>query len=880
MIVSRLLDGYDAASDEAKQLEVLGAESPAAVDAAPTEATTSRPRLPRVSPVSYTSHAMMLQLQEYRARVHSAFQTTYQHPLAAAASTPRKRNAHRGSYCRARILASSRQLFAAEARSGAPAAPMLPCSPPRASIKGGGVAFHRTTTSPRSTAHESLFALGPGQYDITPRRPATTGSVKFSPADRFREHAGGGSSDPHAPGPGQYLPDDRVITKRSARVVFSQLPRRTETAEPPRSSVYAPPATADVVSSYYYIPRSGFVAPGDAVAKTGGGIPNWSRTARFPGRRREHFHQTSAHTSPAIDYIARNKARIESMSAGQRQRRRMQQAKAQLHQPRKHQEAEERGSSSVRRRDSLFSSNLHKSTEALPTKRCSAVSGAGNPHDVEAREAVQQAWGTLVVLSFAQTKFVRLLVVATVLDRLRQAREARYKGITFQSWKRVRDRDAMRALAAALIARSSFRFRLSLRVERKIRAAALLRVFLSGLSVDVRFAMAVRRMQRRIVLLQRWWRRARLVVRAREQCLAYKWLVIEQRVRAEHVGQMPHLQRIFQPPPVAAASGSSNSLMKRRASVTGAAEAQMPLHKLLNLPEQTRWFTARFVLSPDGALRAYTADGLEDEDSEAKSDALAGNPPVERLMLEVKHFRCHAHGFANLSMGSMHGGGEDEGEGDHRPYLMLFRPGASRFVLMTDTANHILAPLLDWKDKLERHAGNPVGSPYPGGGSHRDFTDMLAQTDPSVLDEANEEAVVRTSTSSRRMSLTAGSANSERVPLTLQERRRSSRQRLRRSNVYQPVAEGELSYYVVDLLRDCPRIPAPVMWTALREKLREERKNFRSEIYRFKLEIARYQQHERERRQLVVLDKFKEFFVRLGILRFGVQLTNRNLFVS
>ncbi|EGZ15457.1 hypothetical protein PHYSODRAFT_509844 [Phytophthora sojae] len=739
---------------------------------------------------------MMLQLQEYRTRVRTAFQSTYRHPLAIAASntpgSPSKRDAHSGNYCRSRILESSRQLFTAEARSRARAAPLSPSSPPRSTLKAeGGVAFHRTTTSSRTAVKSSLFALGPGQYDVVPRRPATTGSVKFSPADRFREHAGGGIADSHAPGPGQYLPDDRFIAKRSARVVFSQLPRQTQTAEPPRGSIAVAPATADVVSSYYYVPASGFAAPGDMASKSGGGIPNWSRSPRFPGRRREIF-QNSAQNSPAIDYIARNKAAIESMSAEQRQRRRMREA-------------------------------------------------AIKP---QPRITVSQAWSTLVVLSVAQTKFVRLLVVAAVLHRLRRAQELRYKRITFQSWTHVRDREAMRSLAAALIASSTFSYRLRLRVERKIRAANLLRSFLSGLSVDVRFAMAVRRVQRRIIVLQRWWRRARLVVRAREQCLAYKWLVVEHRLRTEHIAQMPHLQRVFQPPATAGAfspAGASSALAKRRASVVGASvqtvavEAQLPLHKLLNLPEQKRWFTARFVLSPDGVLRAYATDS-------------------ERLEVEVKHFRCHGHGFANASPSSTRGA-ENEGDVECRPYLMVFRPGASRFVLITDASSLVLAPLLDWKDKLERLAGYPLGSPFPGGGSQRDIADMLAQTNNAELEEAEEAP----GGSSRRISIPGGS-NGERVTSMSQVRKRSSRQRLRRSNAAQPIAEGELSYYVVDLLRDCPRIPAPIVWGALRDKLREERKNFRSEIYRFKLEIARYQQHERDRRQLVVLDKFKEFF--------------------
>ncbi|GMF66227.1 unnamed protein product [Phytophthora lilii] len=877
MIVARLLDGYDAAANKPEgdsQLEAPPAKLSTSKNLASAEPTTtvaaSRLPLPRVSPISYTSHAMMLQLQEYRSRVRNAFQSTYRHPLVVTSPTstpgsPRKRNAHSGNYCRARVLESSRQLFAAEARSGAPPLPVSISSPPRTSIKGGGVAFHRTTTSPRTTVQSSLFALGPGQYDVVPRRPATTGSVKFSPADRFREHAGGGISDPHAPGPGQYLPDDRITVKRSARVVFSQLPRCTETAELPRASITAPPATADVVSSYYYLPASGFAAPGDMVSKTGGGIPNWSRTARFPGRRREHF-QTPRQVSPAIDYIARNKARIESMSAVQRQRRRIQLAANKLQKRITQDEVEERRASSIRRRNSLFCTNLRDSGQTSPRRRrSSAGSVQGEMKDFEVSETISQAWGTLVVLSVVQTKLVRLLVVA-VLHRLRRAQELRYKRITFESWTHVRDRDAMRSLAAALIAHSSFRFRLSLRVERKIRAANLLRTFLSGLSVDVRFAMAVRRMQRRIILLQRWWRRARLVVRAREQCLAYKWLVVEQRFRTEHIAQMPYLQRVFQPPPAAAPftpPGSSNALTKRRASITGtgpqpvAVEAQLPLHKLLNLPEQNRWFSARFVLSSDGILRGYATE--TEVEAGGKSADVPEKPTTERLVVEVKHFRCHGHGFANLSLSSMHGSGtgEDDGESDTRPYLMVFRPGASRFVLITDTTSLVLAPLLDLKEKLERVAGYPVGSPFPGGGSQRDIADMLVQTDTCALDDATEEIPV---SSTRRMSITGG-VSGEKFP-TSPVRKRSSRHRLRRSNAFQPVAEGEMSYYVVDLLRDCPRIPAPVVWGALRDKLREERKNFRSEIYRFKLEISRYQQHEREQRQLVVLDRFKEFFVR------------------
>ncbi|KAG1710578.1 hypothetical protein DVH05_013304 [Phytophthora capsici] len=752
---------------------------------------------------------MMLQLQEYRTRVHSAFQSTYRHPLSPATPRTGKRNVHSGSYCRTRVLESSRQLFAKDSR--APTPTITPtASPPRSTIKGGGVAFHRTTTSSRTATKSNLFALGPGQYDVIPRRPATTGSVKFSPADRFREHSGGGSTDPHAPGPGQYLPNDRITAKRSARVVFSQIPRQTETAEPPRASVTVASATANVVSSYYYVPASGFESPGD---KVGGGIPIWSRSARFPGRR-EHFQQQFRPKSPAVDYISRNKARIESMSADQRQRRRIQLSAAKKHKM-EGLEPENRRVSSVKRRNTLFCMSM--GATSLVTRQPSSVKE--DMKEFETKETISQAWGTLVVLSVAQTKLVRLLVVAAVLRRLRQAQETRYKRLVLESWIHVRDRDVMRSLAAALIARSTFRFRLNLRVERKIRAGQLLRIFLSGLSMDVRFAMAVRRMQRRIILLQRWWRRARLVVRAREQCLAYKWLVVEQRLRTDAIARMPHLQRIFQPP--TAVSAPSN-VAKRRASVANAIDPQLPIHKLLNLPEQRRWFNARFVLSPDGILRGFSTD--------------------KTLVVEVKNFRCHAHGFANISMGFMP---EDEGESDSRPYLMIFRPGASRFLLITSL---VLAPLLDWKDKLERIAS---GSPFPGG-SQSDIADMLAQTEIPLEN--------MTESSSRRMSISCGSG--ERSPSTSQGRRRSSQYRLRRSNMSQPVAEGEMIYYVVDLLRDCPRVPASIVWTALRDKLREERKKFRSEIYRFRLETTRYHQHERERQQLVVLDKFKEFFVR------------------
>ncbi|KAF4147076.1 hypothetical protein GN958_ATG03705 [Phytophthora infestans] len=837
MMIARLLEGYDAAAskrEDSNQLQAPAIATP-----------TPRPPLPRGSPISYTSHAMMLQLQEYRSRVRNAFESTYRHPLTAS-KTPRssrKRSCHSGNYCRTRVLESSRLLFSQQTRSTTCSTAPAPSSPTRTLIKGGGVAFHRTTTSSRATAKSNLFALGPGQYDVAPRRPATTGSVKFSPADRFPEYSGGGVSDAHAPGPGQYLPNDCVTVKRSARVVFSQLPRQTETAAPPRASVKTAPATADVVSSFYFKPASGFVSPTDSVSKAGGGIPNWSRSARFTGRR-ERFRQISRNLSPPVDYISRNKTKVENMSAKQRQNR--------SNQPtiREKVTSKDRQICSVRRRDSVFCMPLDSSDKDNNARR--RRSSAGSVHSVETSESeiISHAWGTLIVLSVAQTKLVSLLVASVVLHRLRRAQEMRYKRLTFESWTQVRSRDSMQALAAALIARSTFRLRLSLRVQQKTRAAKLLRMFLSGLSFDVRFAMAVRRIKRRIILLQRWWRHARLVVRAREQCLACKWLNVEQRLRTETIAQMPYLTRVFQPPstPMSISPPRVSSASTKRKASTITVEKSVPLHKLLHLPDQKRWFNGRFVLGPDGSLRGYA---VPDTDTN-ETDNAAG----ERLVVEVKHFRCHAHGFDKVSMGSKHI--EDAGERDNTivPYLMVFKPGASRFVLITDTTSLILAPLLDWREKLEQIAKYPNGISYSATGSQSDITEMLLQTDELGLEDLNEEPVVAT-LNSRRMSV---SSNGERSGSVVQGRRRSSRCSLRRSNIFQPLAEGNLSYYVVDLLRDCPRIPAPIVWNALRDKLREERKNFRSDIYRFKLEIARYQQHEQERRQLVVLDKFKEFF--------------------
>ncbi|ETM52622.1 hypothetical protein L914_03795 [Phytophthora nicotianae] len=529
------------------------------------------------------------------------------------------------------------------------------------------------------------------------------------------------------------------------------------------------------------------------------------------------------------------------MSAEQRQKRRNQ---PQIQEKIKPKDAQ---ICSVRRRDSVFCTSLGSPGKENNARRRRSSTGSVHNAENSESETISCAWGTVIVLSVAQTKLVRLLVASSVLYRLRKAQEMRYKRLTFESWTQVRSRDAMRSLAAALIARSTFRFRLSLRVQQKIRAAKLLRMFLSGLSFDVRFAMAVRRMQRRIMLLQRWWRHARLVVRAREQCLAYKWLAVEQRLRMEAIAQMPHLQRIFHPPSVPFTPRVSSASTKRKTSTisTMTAEAPVPLHKLLYLPEQKRWFNARFVLGPDGFLRGYAVP-----DSDAEIPENTG----ERLVVEVKHFRCHAHGFSNVYLGSTHA--EEEGESDTRPYLMVFKPGASRFVLITDTTSLILAPLMDWKEKLERVAGYSNGVSYSGSGSQSDIADMLSQTENLGLDDPDEEPVVQIS-HSRRMSI---SNNGERSGSITPGRRRSSHCALRRSNMLQPIAEGNLSYFVVDLLRDCPRIPAPIVWNAIRDKLREERKNFRSDIYRFKLEIARYQQHEHERRQLVVLDKFKEFF--------------------
>ncbi|RLN31610.1 hypothetical protein BBJ28_00005541 [Nothophytophthora sp. Chile5] len=877
MMVDRLVDGgvdKRLEGDGRKETGALSSSVSKPVPAPGSCSTTikvataavmaSRPPLPRMPPASgHTSHAMMLQLLEYRARVRDAFQSTYCYPLALTPSTPivgipgsstkmpsspRKRDSHSGGYCRARVLESSRRLFTEETRRAAPLSPSTPSTPSRPALKGGGVAFHRSSASSRAPNPSSLFALGPGQYDISPRRPTTTGSVKFSPADRFPEHSGGGDSDLHAPGPGQYLPNDQFTAKRAARVVFSQLPRKTETAAPPRGSVTVPPATTDVVSSYYYVPPSGFSVPGDSNVPAGAGLPNWGRTARFPGQRRLRLHQSTTQTPPAVDYIARNMVSIEELSAEQRQRRRLRQdvtsTKTQQSKKQQHEKGEHSlNSACLRRRSSLFlcsPQSLEGQISVRPQRRrSSVVSVEGDTRRavaLAAKTAVSQAWSTLAVLSAAQRRLTQLLVLAVVLNRLRRAQELRYKSVTFRHWTHLRDGNVLRSLAAVLIARNTFNFRLNLRVQQKARAAQLLRQFLSGLSVDVRFTMAVRRMQRRLILLQRWWRRARLVVRAREQGLAYKWLAVEHRLRTEYVAQTPHLLRVFQPPPTA--SPGSPSASRRRSSATGAggpatpSTTLTPLNKLLHLPEQSRWFTARFVLSADGVLRGYAVDG-DATDSE------------ERLVVELKHFRCHAHGSFTSAVGSSRAiteeaVEEDECEDDQawRPFLMAFRPGASRFVLLT-AASVVLTPLLDWKDKFERLA---TGSVFPGGGSLREISHMLVQSDAPVLVDVDGE--------NGNMSAPSGGNH-----------RRSSRMGLRRSQALQPIAESELRYYVVDLLRKCPRVPAPQVWSTLRDKLREKRKNFRAEIYRYQLETLRFQQHQRERQQMHVLDKFKDFFV-------------------
>ncbi|KAF1776433.1 Nucleophile aminohydrolase [Phytophthora cactorum] len=393
-------------------------------------------------------------------------------------------------------------LFAQQARNGAPAA-SIAASSPRTSIKGGGVAFHRTTTSSRATAKSNLFALGPGQYDVVPRRPATTGSVKFSPADRFPEHSGGVS------------------------VTFTRLVQ---------ANIFPM-----IKSLYYFVPASGFVSPADSVSKTGGGIPNWSRSARFPGRK-ERFRQISSNLSPAVDYISRNKTRIENL-------------------------------------------------ETSETGRIASV-------------------GTLVVLSAAQMKLVKLLMASAVLHRLRQAQESD-TNVLLSNPGHMSESDSMRALAAALIARGTFRFRLSLRVQRKTRAAKLLK--------DFPFGSFLRRSIR-------------------------------------HGGSQNAATNYFTSalvaPRTACASFNGNYSSSRLQCLDKEKSLndwcydcgiKVPLHKLLHLPKQKRWFNARFVLGPDGSLRGYAVPEPDAENTENAE---------ERLVVEVKHFRCHAHGFANLPFGS------------------------------------------------------------------------------------------------------------------------------------------------------------------------------------------------------------------------------------
>ncbi|KAJ0408136.1 hypothetical protein P43SY_002106 [Pythium insidiosum] len=887
--------------------------------AAPPSATR-----PRSTMSPHATHAMALHLQEYQQRVELACATTYDRALRPPSSAP----ARPSSFCRARILESNRALF----RSSASASPPPPFSAPvdlkravQRATDAHTLPFHHMTArrleflygpasssardaaalasdAARSAMAKDHYALGPGQYEVVqdPRLQARPAAVKFSPSDRFHE-----SYSTDRPGPGQYLTSESQTTARPVAAVFSQRPRETELG-----TVTSP--TANVVSSYYYVPASAFEANGSAAQ-------GWPRTPRFKRKERERLLAAAPKAPGTPDFAARNRRELTRASALVRQRRRRQQQQQQQQQqstaePEEDDEgllqpADGGADAPVRRRSSFLAA-----TAEAPAKQPLLRLAERDRLDLLLRSWITVAW-----LAAFQQRMSRFLAFTRRVRRVAATQRQRRLQLTFDAWKLL-DEQRHRAYAAHLVAKNAFRWRLMVRIRRRARHATMLRQFLGGLSIDVRFALAMKRIKRKIMLLQRWWRHVQLMVRAREEALFHKWIAVENRLRLEYISQMPHLQRIFQAPngtgANASGSGASGSSANQSgASASGASNAQeLQLHKLLNLPDQKRWFPARFVLHSDGSLRGYAADGSNE------------------LLVEVKNFRCHFHDVADATgaTGGAHGDADDRSSvfsssaslplGDNgvalhayssytnaawKPFLMVFRQGAFRFVLLA-SSSHLPTEIMSWKDKLERLAtatpttsgsisvsgsflhpqASSLGlltaaSGYSNRGSltTTDETDSMAtQSSPSP----SRSPSLRSSVSefvevTMQSGLLAPASASPHAPPTLeamastrsvgaargkfQARVRTVRQRHKSGLV---VTEGPLSYYVVDLLRDFPKVPSAVISHTIREKLREKRKAFRAEIYRYKLELHHFHQHQAQIQNMHVLDKFRDFFV--GVL--------------
>lgn len=852
-----------------------------------------------IGPSGHTSHAMVLHMQEYRDRVHNAFQSTYQVPLQLP-KKPENGDAHKRrrskGYCRSHVLQTNKTFF--HVRDTTPshfAAPVNMKDSVLRKTNRAYVNFHQqcprkdeylfgdhAASRPRTGNERSSltgvakdhFALGPGQYDIANIRPKTM-SVKFSPSDRFHEQY---SAD--IPGPGEYITSEMLTTPRPASAVFSQMPRQTDMA-----LVVSP--TANVASSYYYMPVSEFSEPNAPENDHA----NWTRSPRLSGRRTLRASAKLQAVMAQVDYLAKNKQEIELQSAALRARKAAANTSNEDFDEKKWDDGREarilvspiqRGSLYIRRSVApatltVEAAILYSATRATSNRSIAIVhpNGDGEGSLVAARTPdqlvdAQHTWLPLVYVTGFHTRLIKQFRFTAVLRQLLRVQQDRTKCVVFTEWKRLNIARS-RLDARELLARNAFRYRLHLRIQQKTAHVRILRSFLGGLSIDVRFAIAMKKIKRKITHIQRWWRHVQLMVKAREEALFYKWISVESRLRLEYVSQMPHVQRIFQPPVatslVTSSLGQVSSQNHRPSSSHG---SELQLHKLLNLPDQGKWFTARFVLTSDGCLRGF-----------AHSDA-------KELLVEVKNFRCHCHAdVGSPEEAAYNGNGLDDmsdivSSAQWKPFLMVFRQGALRFVLLS-SLSQLPMELYSWKDKLDRFM---LGS---GGGMNNVSSNKLLQSSQKSLSSTASSSEFSSSvgelvevlssgilsSADRRSSFaisTAAGVNHTTPPLSpgsslrsagtlgkLQVRMQSIRQRGRGPV---NVTDGELAYYVVDLLKDMPKVPSTVIWQTIRDKLRDKRRSFRAEIYRYKLEMFHYHQHQEQVKDIQVLDKFREFFVR------------------
>ncbi|DBA01134.1 TPA: hypothetical protein N0F65_001762 [Lagenidium giganteum] len=800
----------------------------------------------------HTSHAMILHLQEYRDRVQNACKTTYQFPLAPPKKPEPSARASKG-YCRAHIMHTNKQFF--DPPTSAPVLRFTPVAvkdkvmPKKGEIyinfhqmkaRKGEFLYGDHQDRPRVLGDSAVnngkdhFALGPGQYDMS-ARPHTTGgggAAKFSPSDRFHEDF----STDHL-GPGHYDCADVLTTTRPVSAVFSQMPRETDMAH-----VTSP--TANIVSSYYYVAPSAFGESKSSRHESTRGM-SWSRTPRFRGRQ-SHQRQQQQQQAPVVNYIERNIQRVVQTNTSQK----------------------------TKWRQALWNGGGELPVEVPDTttafKRRASLFMPEDGLQRAARERVQQAvqgWTTVTMIASFQLRLLEYLHLITLVRRTKEAHERKIKQVVFHEWRKLDDA-RNRHYCAHLIVRNSLRFRIRLRIARKTLHVHILRMFLNGLSFDVRFAISMRKIKRKIQLIQRWWRHVHLMVRAREEALFHKWLTVENRLRLEYINQMPHLHRIFQPPtPSIVAGGISSAASSTSSSFLASSHnSELQLHKLLNLPDQKRWFTARFVLLGDGSLRGY-------------------DPDTNEILVEVKHFRCHYHdvatqqgddldGTAAMTMDSVANpsfqGYNTYTSSAWKPFLMVFRQGAFRFILLT-SPSQLPTELLSWREKIERLVTPPTPT---GPGSHNMHAILDGSFNSSVgeLVEVSMQSGILASTSMHHVLLPDGSSanllasgGSSTASLRggspprsrAQSRLRSIRQRTKTGlSVY----EGVLTYHVVDLLKDFPKVPAVVIWQTIRDRLREKRKHFRAEIYRYKLEMYHFHQHQEQVKHIQVLDKFRDFF--------------------